>query len=52
MRFFVAKGAPQNDGGFWWRDELWRRFALIELAAVDDALAYLGVRRLAAAFAK
>jgi hypothetical protein len=28
MRFFVAKGAPQNDGGWEWWTRLWWRFAL------------------------
>jgi hypothetical protein len=28
MRFFVAKGAAQNDGGFFGGWKLWRRFAL------------------------
>ena len=28
MRFFVAEGAPQNDGGFWAACEWGRRFAL------------------------
>jgi hypothetical protein len=27
MRFFFAKGAPQNDGGFWWGGDLRWRFA-------------------------
>jgi hypothetical protein len=31
MRFFVAKGAPQNDGGFLAVREFGRRFALEKL---------------------
>jgi hypothetical protein len=33
MRFFVAEGAPQNDGGFMVEKNLWWRFALDELVA-------------------
>jgi hypothetical protein len=33
IRFFVAEGAPQNDGGFLVGWELWRRFALDALVA-------------------
>jgi hypothetical protein len=33
MRFFVAEGAPQNDGGFLVGRELWWRFALDALMA-------------------
>jgi hypothetical protein len=35
MRFFVAEGAPQNDGGFWVAWELCWRFALGNVIGAD-----------------